>query len=138
MTINNYLECLPDELIEKIYSYIHKYNLKKLHNNLFHELKKMPIWSKSVKNTIFGNKLIEVTNLLHNRLCFFLLYKNLWYDTELIGDQEHDMFFNLTILHLFSMDNQPKSFIMDALNMLSFQELIYIKYFIIKHECKTF
>jgi len=128
-----YIDILPNELQEKIYQYVTASNQTIMLKELDHEIKQLHINYFKVPNTIYGNLLSSVDNILSRHQQLFNRIKKEWLDCQI--EQEslslQMISMNITIITALSCSYYSSFNTIGILNCLSYQELLHFKRFLI-------
>ena len=128
-----YIDILPNELQEKIYQYVTASNQTIMLKELDHEIKQLHINCFKVPNTIYGNLLSNVDNILSRHQQLFNRIKKEWLDCQI--EQEslslQMISMNITIITALSCSYYSSFNTIGILNCLSYQELLHFKRFLI-------
>ena len=129
----SYIDILPNELQEKIYQYVTASNQTIMLKELDHEIKQLHINCFKVPNTIYGNLLSNVDNILSRHQQLFNRIKKEWLDCQI--EQEslslQMISMNITIITALSCSYYSSFNTIGILNCLSYQELLHFKRFLI-------
>jgi hypothetical protein len=129
----SYIDILPNELQEKIYQYVTASNQTILLKELDYEIKQLHINCFKVPNTIYGNLLSNVDNILSRHQQLFNRIKKEWLDCQI--EQEslslQMISMNITIITALSCSYYSSFNTIGILNCLSYQELLHFKRFLI-------
>lgn len=129
----SYIDILPNELQEKIYQYVTASNQTIMLKELDHEIKQLHINCFKVPNTIYGNLLCSVDNILSRHQQLFNRIKKEWLDCQI--EQEslslQMISMNITIITALSCSYYSSFNTIGILNCLSYQELLHFKRFLI-------
>ena len=128
-----YIDILPIELQEKIYQYVTSSKYRLVLKDLDHEIKQLHINCFKVPNTIYGNLLSSVDNILSRHQQLFNIIKKEWLSCQ-IEQESHSLqmiSMNITIITALSCSYYSSFNTIGILNCLSYQELLHFKRFLI-------